>query len=120
MWAQIINTALGIWLMAAPAVLGYGGAARTNDHIVGPIAATLACIALWSVTRPVRWVNLPLGLWLLLAPWILSYDTPATINSSVVGLALAVLSIPQGRRPVYGGGWSMLWKGILAASPPAS
>ena len=36
MLAQLINAMLGIWLMAAPTILGYGGPARPNHQIVGP------------------------------------------------------------------------------------
>jgi hypothetical protein len=52
MWAQCLNAMLGIWLMAAPTILGYGGPARTNHQIVGPLAVSCAVIALWEVTRP--------------------------------------------------------------------
>lgn len=116
MWAQIINTALGIWLMAAPAVLGYGGAARINDRIVGPIAVTFACIAIWPATRPVRWVNLPLGLWLIVAPWLFSYGRVALLNSLAVGLLMTLLCIPRGKRAHFGGGWSMLWRDTTPAA----
>jgi hypothetical protein len=50
MWAQLINALLGMWLMAAPAVLGYIGPARTNDRIIGPLAAGAALIAIWETT----------------------------------------------------------------------
>lgn len=114
MWARIANALLGIWLMAAPAVLGYGPPASTSDRIVGPIAAAMAVIALWQVTRPLRWVNLALGLWLLAAPWLLGYGVAATANSTVVGLLMASLALIRGSVDQrIGGGWSALW-------PPAS
>ena len=110
MWAQIINTALGIWTMAASAVLGYGGALRTSDQIVGPIIATFACCAIWQVLRSWRWVNLPLGAWLIAAPWVLSSPIDAAINGGIVGAAVAALSCVRGRTPTrFGGGWSVLW-----------
>lgn len=112
MWAQIINAALGIWLMAAPAVLAYGDPAQTNDRIVGPIAATFAIVAWWEATRSTRWINLPIGLWLVLAPWILGYDQTATIvNSTVVGLVLAACSLVRGNiEKRYGGGWAAIFR----------
>ena len=111
MWAQIINALLGVWLMAAPAVLGYGAPAATNDRIIGPIAASFAVIAWWQATRPTRWVNLPLGLWLLLAPWVLGYGaTAAVVNSMAVGAALAALSLVEGTVDAeFGGGWRAVW-----------
>lgn len=110
MWARIGNTALGIWLMAAPSVLGYDGRAMDNDHIVGPIAATFAVVAIWETTRGLRWVNLLLGIWLLIAPFALGYDeTRALVNSLIVGAAMIVLSQLQGTiKQEFGGGWRAL------------
>lgn len=111
MWAQVINALLGIWLMAAPAVLGYGAAAATNDRIVGPIAASFAVIAWWQATRPTRWVNLPLGLWLLVAPFVLGYGATAPlVNSLAVGVVLAALAFVKGTVDTdFGGGWRAVW-----------
>jgi hypothetical protein len=111
MWPQIINAAVGIWLMAAPAVLGYGDPARTNDRIAGPLAAAFAIIAVSEITRPVRWLNLPIGLWLLIAPWVLSFSTVATVNSIIAGVILIVCArLGGGETSQFGGGWSALWK----------
>jgi general stress protein CsbA len=112
MWPRIVNVILGVWLMAAPAILNYGDPAQTNDRIVGPIAAAFAVIAIWEVTRSVRWVNTMLGLWLLVAPWILGYDSSAAIlNSLVAGAIMALVSMVRGKvTQHYGGGWSSLWR----------
>ncbi|GIV96113.1 MAG: hypothetical protein KatS3mg057_0770 [Herpetosiphonaceae bacterium] len=112
MWARVASILLGIWLMAAPAILGYGEPANSNDRIVGPIAATFAAIALWEVTSPIRWMNLPLGLWEILAPMILGYnDLAAILNSFAVGAALALLAaVRQQRTQRFAGGWSALWR----------
>ena len=111
MWPQAINVALGLWLMAAPAVLGYGRPAATMDHIVGPLIATFACIALWEATRSVRWTNLPLGLSLLVAPWLLGGPVEAKINSVIIGMLVAVLScLGRSIRHRFDGGWAMLWE----------
>ncbi|MGH2350131.1 MAG: SPW repeat domain-containing protein, partial [Chloroflexota bacterium] len=110
MWSQLLSVLLGLWLMAAPAVLGYVGPAADSDHIVGPLAVSFACIAIWQVTRGMRWLNVPLGLWLLVAPWLLQYPLPATVNSIVVGLLLIVLSMVRGEvTERFGGGWSSLF-----------
>ena len=111
MWAQAINMALGIWLMAAPGVFQYFGPPRDNAHIVGPLIATFACIALAGCTRGVRWWNVPLGAWLVISPWILPHGTMATANDITVGLLVIALSLVKGRiRHQYGGGWSVLWQ----------
>jgi hypothetical protein len=97
--------------MAAPAVLGYGEPARTNDHIVGPIAASFAIIAINEVSRPLRRINLIAGLWLLIAPWVLGYQLIDTINSTAVGVNLIVFSSLGGRiRHHYAAGWASLWR----------
>lgn len=51
-WTQVLNTALGVWLIAAPAAIGYAGSARINDGIFGPLVASIAVIAIWEATRP--------------------------------------------------------------------
>ena len=112
MWARFANTAVGLWLLAAPAVLGYGGPAANNDRIVGPLAATFAIIAIWEVTRGLRWLNLILGGWLLAAPWLLGgYTAGATTSSMAAGVLLAVFSLVRGKiRQEYGGGWPAVWR----------
>lgn len=109
MWAQGIACAVGLWLMASPEALGYGGAARINDLVVGPIAASVACVALWQVTRAVRWTNLPLGAWLVVSPLMLAHSPSAAANSVLSGVALAGLACVRGRLTHRtGGGWSTL------------
>jgi hypothetical protein len=106
MWSQLVATALGLWLMAAPAVLGYGDPARMNDRIVGPIIASFAFIAVWEVTRSLRWVNVLSGLWLIVAPWILDFGTAATVNSIVVALGVLIAASTGGSvSQSFGGGW---------------
>lgn len=113
MWAQLVATALGVWLMVAPAVLGYARPASDSDRLVGPLIAAFSFVAASGVTRPLRWVNLPLGAWLLLAPWVLGgYSTAATINSLVVGVAVIGLALVKGTvKDRFGGGWSSLLPG---------
>jgi hypothetical protein len=102
---------LGIWLMAAPAGIGYGRPASTSDHIVGPLVATFACIALWEATRALRWTNLPLGLWLVVAALPLGHPPWGMLNGIVCGTTIAVLSCLGGRTEQrFGGGWASLWR----------
>lgn len=106
---RLLSTALGLWLMAAPAALGYGGAAATSDRIAGPVAAALAFVALWEVLRGLRWGEALVGVWLLAAPWALAFPGRAAANSVVVGLALVVLATMGGAvSGRYGGGWRAL------------
>jgi hypothetical protein len=111
MWARVVNALLGIWLMVAPEVLGYGGIAASNHRIVGPIAASFAVVAIWEATRPLRWVNLALGLWLVVSPLVLGGAAAASITSLVVGVLLWTMALARGRvTQQFGGGWSALWR----------
>ena len=111
MWPRAAGSVLGIWLMAAPAVLGYAEPAQTNDRVVGPIVFGSAFIALWQLLRPLRWLELVGGAWLLAAPWVLGYGKVAIINSLVVGVLLIVLAFLGGKiSRRFGGGWVSILK----------
>ena len=112
MWAHVFTAGIGIWLMSAPAVLGYGVPAETNDHVVGPLVASFAIIAWWQVTRGLRWINVVLGLWLIAAPWVLGYsEWRVTINSMLAGGLIALLSLVKGKVDKrFGGGWRELFR----------
>ena len=45
-WARITSIVVGIWLMAAPAVLGNDDPARAVNLVIGPLAASAANVAL--------------------------------------------------------------------------
>ncbi len=110
MWARLLSATLGAWLMAAPDILGYGGTASLNDHVVGPILVGSSVVAAWPVMRPLRWVGLVAGAWLLVAPWIFDYSgTVAMKSASVVGFLLAALALLGGEEGnTFGGGWRSL------------
>ena len=109
MFAHAFASLIGIWMMTAPSVLGYGGRAAAHDRIVGPIVAALACIAIWEVTRPLRWVYLLAGLWLVAATWVSGFGPRPGINSAVCGASIAALALIRGRRThQFGGGWRTL------------
>ena len=120
MWPHIVNTLLGVWLMAAPAVLGYGGLPADIDRVIGPLIATFGCIAVFEATRPCRWATLALGVVLVICP-LIDYPTDAAANSVAVGLTVAGLSLVRGRiTGRYGGGWSALWRGTAAGDASAT
>jgi hypothetical protein len=111
MTAALAGAVLGVWLMAAPAVLGYGGASADNHRIVGPLAAAVGIVAASGSLRSLRWVNLPLGLWLLASPALLASPSAAAVQSLLCGGLLAFLSTVGGRRPRrLGGGWASLFR----------
>lgn len=112
MWAQIANMVLGVWLMAAPAVIGHAATTLAKvDRAVGPTVAAISFVAVAQITRSVRWLTLPFAAGLVVVPWFLDAPTAAKLNSTVVAvamLALAPIGRPDQRR--YGNGWSTLWR----------
>lgn len=101
-WSLWLSTAIGVWLMFAPATFGIGiqGAAADSDHLVGSLIIVVSAIALAEVARPARFLNILLGLWLLVAPWFLSGATPLSQwNSAMqwVRLGASAFAIPSVR-----------------------
>jgi hypothetical protein len=84
--------ALGLWLMAAPDVLGTQKPAANSDHLVGALVVVVAVIATAEVTRVVRFLNVPAGAWIVAAPWLLEGASAiASWNSILVGGLVLVL-----------------------------
>lgn len=109
MIAQLLQVALGLWLMAAPAVLGMTDPAATNYHIIGPIIAAVGGVAAGECTRSVRFWNLPLDLWLLASPLLMPTPEAVVINSLATGGASLALCFVRGHvKCQYGGGWMAL------------
>lgn len=111
MWPHFIAAMLGVWVTASPDVLGFGRPAATSAWITGPLVASLATVAMWGATRPVRWANVPLGLWLAAAPLVLGHSAAAAASGAACGLLIAGLSAVRGRlRHRFGNGWAAAWK----------
>jgi hypothetical protein len=106
-WNMLLSAAAGVWVMAAPAVLGSTGASANSDHLAGALIVTWSVIAFGEIARPVRWLNLPMGLWLAAAAWLLDGGTAASRwNDAAVGLALILLCMPRGRIEERFGAWN--------------
>ena len=106
-WNLAIAAALGLWLMAAPALLGATGVAANNNYLAGALIVTWSVVAFGEVARPVRLLNIPIGLWLLLAPWIMIGDTELSRWSDVIaGVAVVALSLRRGSIHARFGGWN--------------
>lgn len=108
-WTLVVVVGLGLWLMAAPAVLGTGGAAADSDHLVGGLVITIAAIAFAEPTRAARYANAVAGAWLLVAPWVLGGMTgPARVSNVAVGVVLILTSRYKGRIHDRYGAWDRL------------
>ena len=96
-WTLLASAAIGIWLMAAPAVLGSDAAAADSDHLVGALVVCVAVIAAAELARAMRFLNIAFGVWLLAAPWLLEGAGAAGVVSNMsAGVALLALSLPKG------------------------
>jgi uncharacterized membrane protein len=97
-WTLLVSAALGVWLMAAPTVLGTSGRAADSHHIAGALVVTWAVIAFGEVARPARLLNVPLGLWIAAAPWLLTgANDVSRWTDLMVGALLIALSLHRGR-----------------------
>lgn len=103
-WTLLIQAALGIWLMAAPYLVGEPGSAAADSSVLaGALVTTVAGVAVAEVTRVARFLNIPLAVWIAVAPWLLGAPLPAGISAVVVALVLLVTSLPRGAiRERYG------------------
>ncbi len=109
MWLEAANALLGVWLMVAPAALGYGGGGAIDHRIVGPLAAATAIVAAWGATRRLGRLNVVLGMALIVTPWVAGFARSAAWNGVAVGLALALLAVLDADpRDRFDGGWTGL------------
>jgi hypothetical protein len=108
---QWITVAVGLWLMAAPAVVGYGGLASRQARLIGPLVAAIAWIASSEVTRAVRWLNLPIGLALVLLSLGPGYSRAASIVAAVSGTVVVLVLLRRHQvKSRMGGGWRAIWR----------
>lgn len=112
--AQWVGVAVGVWLMAAPAVIGYVDTAAGDIHrTIGPLAVTFAIIALWSVTCDLRWANAVLAAALVAAPLLAGHPATATVVGVASAAVLAAITPFGGPDPQTRGAG---WRGVLTSS----
>jgi hypothetical protein len=106
-WTLLSSAALGVWLMASPALLGTSGVAADSAHVAGALVVTWSVIGFGEVARPARLLNIPTGAWIAAAPWIVggASDTSRWADM-VAGLLLVALSIRRGRIQEQFGSWN--------------
>ncbi len=105
-WTLTLATALGIWLLFAPGVLGVAKPAANVSYIGGSLAIMVAVIAMAEVVRRLRYALLPIGLALAVLPWFLDGGTTVgRINALIVGLIFVGLAFPRGPKTEQYGLW---------------
>lgn len=79
-WQDWANLALGVWLFAAPWILGYSSvsAAAWNSWIFGILitAVSLSAVILFAPWE--EWANVICAIWLLVSPWLLGFASAQT------------------------------------------
>ena len=96
-WNLYLVMALGFWVAAAPAILGYSGTIANSNHVAGALIVTFTVIAMSEVGRPIRYILILFGLWLIAAPWIFSTDHEMAKWSGVIsGVVLILLCLRRG------------------------
>lgn len=97
-WNLFLITAVGVWVMASPQVLGFSGSIANSSNIVGALIITFAVIAMSEVARPVRYINILFGLWLIAAPFIFSTEGDLPMwNGIIAGAVIIAVCFPKGK-----------------------
>jgi uncharacterized membrane protein len=105
-WTLVVSTAMGLWLMAVPAILGNVKPVANIDHRGGALIVTVSVITMGEVVRLGRYLNVLLGLLVAGLPWLLGGATEAgQINDLMVGLSVVALAIPRGSKQEQYGLW---------------
>ena len=105
-WTLVVSTALGLWLMVAPAVLGNTKPVADIDHLGGALIVTVSVITMGEVMRIGRYLTVLLGLLVAGLPWLLGGATESgQINDLLVGLLVAALAVPRGPKHEQYGLW---------------
>lgn len=104
-WTLLVSGALGVALLAAPALLAVEGSGSDVLHLGGALTAVVAVVAMAEPARALRWLNAPIGLGLAAAPWIVDgFPGGADFATLAAGLLVAGLAPPRGVvRERYGG-----------------
>jgi hypothetical protein len=106
-WNLLPAAAIGLWIMAAPAVLGTTGWAAASHHIGGAMVVTWSVVGFGEIVRPIRLLNLPIALAFVAGTWFLTGGTDLSRGHDVVvGLAIFATSLRRGRITRTFGGWT--------------
>ena len=106
-WNLLLAAFVGVWLMAAPAVLDSMGLAAHSDHLLGALVVVVAAVAMAEVGRVTRFLNILLALAIIAAPWVLpGASLVARLNDLAAGLIVIGLSLRRGPIRDRYGAWN--------------
>jgi Vitamin K epoxide reductase family len=105
-WSIFAQLAIGIWIMAQPHLLSFGGKIADYDYLLGAFVVTVAAVATAEVTRTVRFVNILLGLLLIVCASLFARPLPTVFYSELIsGALLCIASLPRGAIIERYGNW---------------
>lgn len=103
-WTLAASALIGLGIMAAPSLLGIGGAGADQLWIAGPLVTTASVIATAEVLRSARFANLALAIWIGITA-VFATDGAATLLVMLAAITLAVLAVPRGGVRHHYGMW---------------
>jgi hypothetical protein len=112
-WMLTLTTILGLGLMFVPAQLGVGIETKAADinHLGGALVVVTAVVCMAEPLRIGRYFNVLLGLAIAVLPWFVQDGALLlSIIDTVLGIAIAVLSLPQGKIAERYGLWNQYVK----------
>lgn len=119
-WAPLLNSALGAWLMMSPILMAQPSPALVvSDTLAGALVLVLSLFALSPnrLMRIARWAVAATGLWVCLSPLVFwaptsaSYLNSTLVGALIIGFSLLVRPFPGGspvamqRGPIIPPGW---------------
>jgi hypothetical protein len=109
-WNLLAVAALGLWLLAAPAVFGVDIRSGQADvaHIGGAFFVVVAVIAMGEVVRAARLLNVVAGLGVAAAAPMAAGGPAFTVAVVLTGMAVVILSLPRGPMRESYAGWQRL------------
>lgn len=98
--ASVVNFLVGIWLVLAPFVLGFGTTGGVvkgywNEIVLGVVVALLALVRVFA-PKEAPWfsvINGVLGLWLIVSPFALGYDGPDAPSAIAVDISAGAVIV---------------------------
>lgn len=95
-WLTGIAFVFGLWVLAAPFVLGASGAPLWNGVVVGGLVAALTAYEYTRKTTEDRtwsaWTATVLGLWTVISPFVLGMGATMQWSNVIAGLVIALAS----------------------------
>lgn len=96
-----IDIVAGIWLIAAPFILGYSSLTNAlwNDVAIGVVVGVLSVIRVSNQgihNTVTSWLSVIAGVWLIASPFIIGYSVisaTAMANDIILGVIVAVFAL---------------------------